>query len=64
MWEVITILYAVKLRIKRLPSQRNTSRIKYDKFKLGNEDVLKAFIITLKNKFQALQEEDEELEED
>ena len=45
----------VKHRSKGSPTQRNTSEVKYDTSKLGNEDVLKAFNTILKNRYQASQ---------
>ena len=53
----------IRLRLRRPPRERHTSRVKYDTSRLGNEEVVKTFNITLRNRYQALQEEELETEE-
>ena len=52
----------IKLRLRRPRGRRNARRVKYETSRLGNEDVLRAFNITLRNRYQALEED--ELEND
>ena len=54
----------IRLKLKRPPRQKKTGRVKYDTSKLGNEDTLKEFKVTLRNRFQVLQQEGGDLEED
>ena len=42
----------IKLRLRRPPGRRNVSRVKYDTSRLGNEDVLRAFNITLRSEVE------------
>ena len=37
----------IRLKLKRPPRQKKTGRVKYDTSKLGNEDTLKEFKVTL-----------------
>lgn len=53
-----------KFRLKRAPRQRTNNRVKYETSKLRDEDVLKAFNITLKNRYQILEQEEEVSGED
>ena len=54
----------IRLKLKRPPRQKKTGRVKYDTSKLGNEDTLKEFKVTLRNRYQVLQQEGGDLEED
>ena len=60
----------VKLRLRRMPMVKKCTRTKYDTAKLKNEDILKTFSITLRNRYQVLEDEapvvcgDDEVERD
>ena len=61
---MIIILCVQKLRLRKAPKEKVECRLKYNTSKLENEQVLKAFNITLRNKYQALENEEPELEEE
>ena len=50
----------VKLRLRKDPEQKGNVRVKYDTSKLMEEDVRNTFSMKLRNRFQALEQEDEE----
>ena len=60
----------IRLRLKRKPKEKKSARVKYDTAKLRNENILKTFTISLRNRYQVLEEEeqggveDEEVERD
>ena len=54
----------IKLRLRRASIQRRNRRVKYNTLRLKEEGVRNAFKITLRNKFQALEEEGGKEEEE
>ena len=54
----------IKLRLKTQPKEKKNNRVKYDTAKLKEEDILKTFKIQLRNRYQVLEEEAPEVEED
>ena len=49
----------VKPRLRKDPEQKGNVRVKYDISKLTEEDVRNTFSIKLRNRFQALEQEDD-----
>ena len=58
------ICTTIRSKPKRRPRETKTGRVKYDTSKLGNEDTLKEFKVTLRNRYQVLQQEGGDFEED
>ena len=54
----------IKLRLKTQPKEKKNNRVKYDTAKLKEKDILKTFKIQLRNRYQVLEEEAPEVEED
>lgn len=54
----------VKLRLRKQPKEKKSTRVKYDTAKLNNEDILKSFTISLRNRYQVLEDEGPGVEED
>ena len=54
----------IKLRLKTQPKEKKNNRVKYDTAKLKEKDILKTFTIQLRNRYQVLEEEAPEVEED
>lgn len=54
----------IMLRLRKAPKEKIECRVKYNTAKLENEQVLKAFNITLSNRYGALENEEPEVEEE
>ena len=54
----------VKLRLRSQPKEKKGIRVKYDKTKLKNENILKTFSVALKNRYRVLEDEGLAVEED
>ena len=54
----------IKLRLKTQTKGKKNNRVKYDTAKLKEKDILKTFTIRLRNRYQVLEEEAPEVEED
>lgn len=53
----------IKLRLRKAWKEKVACEVKYNTAKLENEQLLKAFNITLHNRYQALVKEEPEVEE-
>ena len=49
----------IKLRLKNKPKENKNTRVKYDTAKLKNENILKTFAITLRNRYEVLEEKEQ-----
>ena len=52
----------IKLRLRKQPNKTQSVRVKYDTAKLKNEDTRRTFPITLRNRYQVLEDEWPEVE--
>ena len=56
MLEEVLVCTTIKLRLKRKPEEKKSVRVRYDTTKLRNESILKTFTISLRNRYQVLEE--------
>ena len=54
----------IQLRLRKAPKEKVECRVKYNTAKLENEQVLKAFNITLTNRYEALENKEPEVEKE
>ena len=52
------------MRLRSQPKEKKGIRVKYDKTKLKNENILKTFSVALKNRYRVLEDEGLAVEED
>lgn len=53
----------IKLRLRKQPNKPRSVRVKYDTVKLKNEDNRRTYTITLRNRYQVLEDEGPEVAE-